>query len=118
MAQNAQKLGNDRNTGELLEGIDHLRQSITDILFTPLGSCVMRRDYGSLLFSLLDSPATGNNLIKVFAASAHAIATWEPRFKLTRILNISSKENSKNGKFSLDLEGDYLGNKVRFEVLN
>lgn len=30
-------LGMDRNTGKLLSGTDHIRQSIVDILTTPLG---------------------------------------------------------------------------------
>ena len=45
--------GMDRETGKSLSGIEHLRQSIRDILTTPIGSRVMRRDYGSRLFELL-----------------------------------------------------------------
>ena len=42
--------------GRSLTGLDHLKQSIADILNTPIGSRVMRRDYGSKLFSLIDAP--------------------------------------------------------------
>ena len=48
--------GMDRNTGRALEGIAHLRQSIRDILTTPIGSRVMRWEYGSRLFRLVDAP--------------------------------------------------------------
>jgi hypothetical protein len=44
----------DKETRKALEGIDHLKQSIIDILTTPIGSRVMRRDYGSRLFELVD----------------------------------------------------------------
>lgn len=47
-------LGMDRNTGKLLSGTDHIRQSIVDILTTPLGTRVMLPEYGSKLFDLVD----------------------------------------------------------------
>lgn len=37
--------GISATTGRPLSGIDHLRQSIRDILTTPIGSRVMRRLY-------------------------------------------------------------------------
>jgi phage baseplate assembly protein W len=51
----------DRNTGALLAGADHLGQSIGDILSTPIGTRLGRRDYGSLVPQQLDQPnnATG-----------------------------------------------------------
>jgi len=112
----AQKLGNDRATGKLIGGIDHLRQSIHDIIFTPIGSCVMRRDYGSYLPRLIDSPANADNLVKIYASIAHALATWEPRLILERVINISTKAESQKGRFNFEIQGDYLGDKVRFEV--
>lgn len=38
--------GMSRHTGAALDGADHLAQSVADILGTPIGSRVMRRDYG------------------------------------------------------------------------
>ena len=43
-------------TGESIDGLAHLKQSVNDILTTPIGSRVMRRDYGCGLVELLDSP--------------------------------------------------------------
>ena len=45
--------GMDASTGQPLTGSAHLVQSIRDILTTPIGSRVMRRDYGSRLPALL-----------------------------------------------------------------
>ena len=49
-------LGMNAHTGQSLSGLDHLRQSIADILSTPLNTRVMRRDYGSRLPELIDQP--------------------------------------------------------------
>jgi phage baseplate assembly protein W len=37
--------GMNNKTGKELEGIKHLKQSMIDILTTPTGSRIMRRDY-------------------------------------------------------------------------
>jgi len=71
--------GMDRATGKQLSGDEHLAQSIADILSTPLGSRVMRRDYGSLLPELLDRPLTAATRLLCAQATALAIARWEPR---------------------------------------
>lgn len=42
---------NDKNTGRYCENESvHLRQSIADILLTPIGTRIQRRDYGSYIF--------------------------------------------------------------------
>ncbi|HGJ5879100.1 MAG TPA: baseplate assembly protein, partial [Arsenophonus nasoniae] len=43
-------LGMNRQTGRFISENAHIAQSVQDILLTPVGSRVMRRDYGSLLF--------------------------------------------------------------------
>lgn len=95
-------IGLNRFTGQALEGLDHLRQSITDILTTPLGSRVMRRDYGSLLPSLIDQPDNAATHLRVYAATAAALMRWEPRLRLTRIAMLSGL---RPGQVVLDLEG-------------
>lgn len=75
----------DRETGLSISTIDHIRQSIGDILTTPLGSRVMRRDYGSLLPDLIDQPMNRGGQLKLFAATAAALIRWEPRIQLTRV---------------------------------
>lgn len=90
--------------GTRLGGIDHLRQSLRDILTTPIGTRVMRRDYGSRLYELVDAPLNRGTLLQLYAATAEAIKKWEPRFQLTRV-RIASAEA---GSVELDLTGNYL----------
>ena len=90
-----------KNTGKILNEIEHLKQSIVDILTTPIGSRVMLRDYGSRLFDLIDSPINDHLKIQIFAATAESLAKWEPRFKCKNI-SISSIEN---GKIEISLDG-------------
>ncbi|ENK5166708.1 GPW/gp25 family protein [Citrobacter freundii] len=78
--------GVNNRTGKCLSGVDHLRQSVSDILSTPVGSRVLVRDYGSELFSLLDNPRDESTRLRMIAASATALARWEPRLKVTRVL--------------------------------
>ena len=65
-------------TGKPLSGVDHLRQSITNILTTPIGSRVMRRDYGSNLFNRIDNPVNGDLIAEVYADVYDALDKWEP----------------------------------------
>lgn len=78
-------IGMDRSTGKPIEGADHLRQSIGDILGTPLGTRVGRRDYGSRIPELLDQPLNELTRIRVFAAAALALLRQEPRARISRI---------------------------------
>lgn len=94
--------GTSALTGRAIEGAAHLRQSIADILTTPIGSRVMRRDYGSLLPELVDQPFNGATRMKLFGATATALMRWEPRIRLTRI---DLAAGSEPGAFVLGLEG-------------
>ncbi|WP_142417265.1 GPW/gp25 family protein [Bartonella massiliensis] len=96
--------GMDRMTGKPLSGIDHLRQSILDILTTRIGTRVMRRDYGSRIGELIDAPANHALTIALYAAVAEALDKWEPRFKLQKI----DFQMCDAGKVSLSFEGIYL----------
>lgn len=78
-------LGMDRNTGKLLSGTDHIRQSIVDILTTPLGTRVMLPEYGCKLFDLVDNPTDPSLAMRIIMESAGAIARWEPRVRIDRI---------------------------------
>lgn len=96
--------GINSTTGKALSGIAHLQQSIVDILTTPIGSRVMRRDYGSDLFKLIDSPMNRAGLMNIYAATARALARWEPRISLTSVVAASAVP----GQIVLDLTGIYL----------
>lgn len=94
----------DRTTGKPLSGIDHLRQSILDILSTRIGTRVMRRDYGSRVGELIDAPANNAFAVALYAAVAEALDKWEPRFKLKKI----DFKMLGTGQVSLSFEGMYL----------
>ena len=77
--------GVNARTGKRLSGLAHLRQSVADILATPVGSRVMRREYGSRLHALIDAPLTPSTLAQIRAAAAEALRRWEPRLRVTRV---------------------------------
>ena len=111
--------GTNAKTGKELTGLDHVRQSVRDILTTPIGTRVMRRDYGSRLFELIDQPLTPGTLTEIYAAAAEALARWEPRLRVDRISATPAQGTLEGGKILIDLEGVYLpdGETVRIEGL-
>ena len=78
-------IGTHAITGAPLSGDAHLAQSIGDILSTPVGTRTLRRDYGSTLPDLIDAPVNRLTTLRLFAATAVALARWEPRLRLTRV---------------------------------
>lgn len=93
--------GMNATTGLALSGTDHLAQSIGDILTTPLGTRVMRRDYGSLLPELVDQPFNDATRLRLFGATALALMRWEPRIRLIRV---QLSQGTDPGTYTLDLE--------------
>lgn len=96
--------GTNSATGKSLSGVAHLRQSITDILTTAIGSRVIRREYGSDLPTLIDAPMNLATISKIYAATAKAIIRWEPRFQVTNV----SMSSAAPGAIVLDITGNYL----------
>ncbi|MYC24423.1 MAG: hypothetical protein F4X56_00725 [Gammaproteobacteria bacterium] len=90
--------------GRRLSGRAHLRQSIRDVLTTPIGSRVMRPDYGSRLFQLVDRPANRGLAGDLVAAAAEALDRWEPRFRLLS----ASVDVPSPGHVRMDLDGIYV----------
>ena len=84
-------------TGRAISGIEHLRQSVRDILLTPVGSRAMRRDYGSRVLELLDS----GDLPGIRASAAEALARWEPRLAVSRV----AATRAAPGSIRIDIEG-------------
>ena len=104
--------GIDAQSGGPVAGASHLRQSIRDILTTPIGSRVMRRTYGSRLFELVDAPLNAAVIARIVAAAAEAIDTWEPRYRVRRIRVAAAGD----GHVSLDLDGEYLPEGVPLRI--
>lgn len=92
--------GLGRHAGRAVSGDAHLAQSIAVILTTPIGSRVMRRDFGSDLPRLIDQPVTPETVVDLYQATAEALDKWEPRLSLRRV----SLLDAAAGKVSIELE--------------
>jgi uncharacterized protein len=98
-------IGIDARTGKRLDGDAHLRQSIADILYTPIGSRVGLRDYGSLLLELIDKAMNPAGRLRLVAAIADALRRWEPRIRLIRVRLVDADPATMaGGRFSIELE--------------
>jgi phage baseplate assembly protein W len=104
--------GMSRQTGRVLDELTHLRQSIADILTTPVGSRVMRRDYGSRLFQLVDAPINARTLGDIYAATVDALRRWEPRIAVRRVRVLEAAA----GRLALALEADFRDGAQRARI--
>lgn len=105
-------IGMDRRTGLPISGVEHLRQSIEDILTTPLGSRLMRPEYGSTIRRFVDLPVSEGWKSAVQAEAARALKRWEPRLELTRVQVLSVL----SGRITFRLTGTYKGDSELLEV--
>lgn len=96
--------GFNRDAGSVLLGFEHVRQSIGVILTTPIGSRVMRREFGSELFDLIDRPMTDQVILAIYSAVVMAIARWEPRFA---VLGCKISDATAAGGMIIELSGVY-----------
>lgn len=96
----------DRTTGERMGAIEHLRQSVADILATPLGSRVMRRNYGSLVPALIDQPDNLATQTRVYAAIVSALMRWEPRLRIEKIA--MARKPERPGAVDIEITGSYV----------
>lgn len=78
-------IGMSRKNGQAIADTDHLRQSVRDILMTPQGSRLARREYGSLLSALIDQPQNPALRLQIMSAVYVALNRWEPRLTLDSI---------------------------------
>ena len=95
-------IGMSRDTGRAITETDHLRQSVHDILLTPQGSRLARREYGSLLSALIDKPQNPALRLQIMAAVYVAPRRREPRLQLDTITVNSS---SMDGAMVIELAG-------------
>jgi phage baseplate assembly protein W len=78
--------GMSRKDGTGMAGLDHLSQSVRDILTTRRGTRVMRRDYGVEHALAIDDPLNRETLVLAIADAADALDRWEPRFTATEFV--------------------------------
>ena len=91
--------GMSATTGKMLDPVDHIGQSVADIMGTPIGTRPMLRDYGSLHFSLADLPDNAATRLLRASACAMALARWEPRIQLQSVKFLTS--DSAQGQSTL-----------------
>ena len=89
-----------REIGSNLSELEHIKQSIQDIVSTPLGSRIMRRSYGTQLFNLIDKPTSEALYLKIYSTIYSSILQWENRIDVSQI-NINSLSA---GQMVIDLE--------------
>ena len=105
-------IGMDRHTGLPISGVAHLRQSIADILSTPIGSRRQRPDYGSKIRRYVDLPVNEGWKGAVQAEASRALGRWEPRLKLERVQVVSVL----GGVITFQITGRFLGTSAMLEV--
>lgn len=107
-------------TGRLLQGDDHLNQSIENIITTIKKTLVLRRDYGSDCGLLKDKSTNPSTLMLFYACIAESIRVWEPRLLLRRVL---AKRVGEGGLF-IEIHADVreyksqkiIGSHVKIDV--
>lgn len=92
-------MGMNAATGRYLSGTAHISQSIGTILATPLGSRVMRRDFGSVIPALIDQPLTPATILRLYSAAVVAIQQWEPRVRVGNV----NRTMGDDGRFTLEI---------------
>lgn len=94
-------IGMSQSNGQAIADTDHLRQSVRDILLTPQGSRIARREYGSLLSTLIDQPQNPALRLQIMSAVYMALSRWEPRLRLDSI----TINNAFDGAMVVELTG-------------
>lgn len=102
--------GMNARTGKPLDGVDHLLQSVADILGTPLGSRVARRDYGSIIPELLDQPLNELGRTRIYAAAALALLRQERRLRTAKF---TLRRGDRPGSATLIIDGRRTDTKAR-----
>lgn len=103
-------------TGQGMSLKEHIAQSIKNILFTRIGSRIMREDYGSILPYLIDMPLIPPVVLACQQAVVSALAAWEPRVKIEAVR--FDAESAAEGRLKIWLETVIvsIGVKETFEI--
>lgn len=121
-------VGIDRRTGKILTDREHVKQSISVILRTPLRKITrddfevvasrrrQRRWFGSEVQELIDRPMTTTNIMRIKSAVYVGLELNEPRFKLT---DCDVIELSETGQIIVAVAGRYIPKgHIGFDAVN
>jgi phage baseplate assembly protein W len=98
--------------GQVVEGIEDLRQRIKLVLETPKGFDPHRPEFGSDIWRWVDKPFT-EALPNVIAEAYEAIEKWVPDFKPTQIRVL---EADSSGRFTFSIRGLWNGEPVEVQI--
>lgn len=94
-----------RDTGLNIDDMEHLVQSVVDIVTTPIGTRVCLREYGCLLPYRIDLPINRAWVSEAYGEIAEALDRWEPRLSTETIFLDASAISL--GKIGMGLDGIY-----------
>lgn len=69
---------------ELVANDEAIRNSLYNLMTTPIGSRYRQPDYGSRLHQFIHEPVTDDTAFELEALLIQAIARWEPRIQIIR----------------------------------
>lgn len=98
-------------TGRKIGVIEHLHQSLGCLFTTAITERIQREGYGSLMPEAVDQPQTEALRLQIMALAIIAIAQWEPRLVVTKVL-LDYPEKTRG---VVTIEGQYQGRSVKIE---
>jgi phage baseplate assembly protein W len=98
--------------GQVVEGIEDLRQRVKIVLETPKGFDPHRPEFGSDIWQWVDKPFT-EALPHVIVEAYEAIEKWVPDFKPTQIRVFKA---DSSGRFTFSIRGLWNGEPVGVQV--
>lgn len=108
------KSGTNKKTGAAMNGLSYLRQRLEDVINTPLGSLVGRRDFGSRLHELLDRNVNDEYQMNAYILLSESInnpANDLDDFKL----NEMQIEKIEDAHYAITIRGSAQGEPVKIE---
>ncbi|NRD72712.1 hypothetical protein HQQ94_05500 [Shewanella sp. VB17] len=103
------KTGTDRESGRLIGGVAYLRQRLADVINTPLGSLVARREFGSRMHEMTDRSIGRRFYMDAYVRLTEAVnnpVNGLDDFKLDEM----TVSPAGDGRVEIGLSGTYLSN--------
>ncbi|WP_235515151.1 GPW/gp25 family protein [Achromobacter sp. Root83] len=97
-------MGMNAATGLRITGREHLAQSVSKILQTPIATRVRRRAFGAKAADMIDTPTNGAAVLQLYAAAATALMLWEPRLRV-RSMSVEM-DADRPGRVVLNIHGE------------
>lgn len=109
--------GMSSDNGEIINGTTYLEQVVRDVLTTPVGSRVMRRNYGSRLYTLLDHPIDEALIANMHVAVVEALTAHVPIITISAV-EVLPIDYNELGKMKLTILGYLISDNRPVEIKN